>query len=513
MQYKPVTNREPNTPAISDLKPRIYAGIIFACAAIGVGMLVIGLSDPFLAPHDFDEGVYWQTLRSMSAGYHLYGQIFYSQPPFFLLSIYPFHASLGSTLEAAHVGVAVFSLLGFAGAYMMGRALGGRAGGAAALAILAVSPAYLAQSQKLQAEGPATAFLLLAVGAALLWREHPTGRSGYCLAIFSGVALSLGVLTKLFDAVALVPMLLIVVVRLREARRAPTANGRADLPPIAAAILAGVVTALVVLAPFAHWPDQVMRQTVTLHLDAWAAMNVPADQNIDTLRRFFATNALVSAAAFVGVFVAILRRDWRIVPLAAWLLATLAFLAVHYPLLLRHTIILVPPLIAIVALALNDLPTISFRAPRPLRQKLVLLAAGLAAATVLFSIALDYRYYRKLAAAAESSAQHVIKLAAELKRTTTADQWVITDDPFVAGLAGRDVPPWLVDTALVRVQAGYLSIRELLEAGADPRVHAVLFATGRLTAAPVASFHDWVAEHFQRVDLRDVGAGVELWVR
>src|SRR5690348_1154249 len=47
------------------------------------------------APFDrdsYDEGVYWQSLRAMSAGHALYRDIFYSQPPFFLLSIYPFYA-------------------------------------------------------------------------------------------------------------------------------------------------------------------------------------------------------------------------------------------------------------------------------------------------------------------------------------------------------------------------------------------------------------------------------------
>jgi len=351
------------------------------------------------------------------------------------------------------------------------------------------------------------------VGAALLGREHPAGRSGYCLAILSGVALSLGVLTKLFDAVALVPILLIVAARLWEARKAPTANAAANLPPIAAAILAGLVTALVVLAPFAYWLDQVVRQTLTLHLDARTAMSVPAGQNIEVLRRFFAANALMSAAAFVGVFVAILRRDRRIVALAAWLLATQALLAAHSPLVSRHTIILVPPLIAMIALALNDLPMISFRHPRALRQKLVLLTGGLALATILLSIASDYRHYRNLAAAAERNAQPMIKVAAELERTTSAGQWVITDDPLVAGWADRDMPPWLVDPSFLRVLSGYLTSGELLAAAADPRVHAVLFATGRLTAAPVASFHDWVAEHFQRVDLPGAGASVELWIR
>src|SRR5205809_1809647 len=70
----------------------------------------------------YDEGVYWQSLRAMSAGHLLYQDIFYSQPPFFLLSVYPFFLLFGKTLVAARLGVVLVSLLGFIGAFLLGRA-------------------------------------------------------------------------------------------------------------------------------------------------------------------------------------------------------------------------------------------------------------------------------------------------------------------------------------------------------------------------------------------------------
>jgi hypothetical protein len=63
----------------------------------------------------------------------------------------------------------------------------------------------------------------------------------------------------------------------------------------------------------------------------------------------------------------------------------------------------------------------------------------------------------------------------------------------------------------VRVLSGHLTDGELLQAGTDPSVHAVLFATGRLTAPPVASFHGWVEDHFNL--LRRYDDGIELWTR
>jgi 4-amino-4-deoxy-L-arabinose transferase-like glycosyltransferase len=174
-----VTVRKSATSHLGQATP-LYICIAIASVTIAIGIGAAGLSEL----HS-NEGVYWQSLRAMSAGYHLYGQIFCSQPPLFLLSIYPFYELLGSTITSARVGVATLSLLGLPGAYLMGKALSGRAGGIAAVVLLIATPTYLALSQVLQAEGPATAFLFLTIGSALLWWEHPVGPKGVTFAVLS----------------------------------------------------------------------------------------------------------------------------------------------------------------------------------------------------------------------------------------------------------------------------------------------------------------------------------------
>src|SRR5207248_10346762 len=106
------------------------------------------------------------------AGHALYRDIFYSQPPFFLLSTFPSYILFGSSLWSARLGIALVSLLGLLGAFLLGKALSGRLGAIAALLLAVVDPLYLAQSQTLQAEASSMAFALLAVGLAFLWWEH-----------------------------------------------------------------------------------------------------------------------------------------------------------------------------------------------------------------------------------------------------------------------------------------------------------------------------------------------------
>src|SRR5207248_322208 len=148
------------------------------------------------------------------AGHALYRDIFYSQPPFFLLSTFPSYILFGSSLWSARLGIALVSLLGLLGAFLLGKALSGRLGAIAALLLVVVNPVYLAQSQTIQAEVSCAAFSLLAVGLGYLWWEHPGGIRGIVLAGLAGMTLSLSILCKLFGVAALAPLALLMLASL-----------------------------------------------------------------------------------------------------------------------------------------------------------------------------------------------------------------------------------------------------------------------------------------------------------
>src|SRR5215467_6499609 len=92
----------------------LFWGAALALFLIATGMRLYNLG--LLFDRDgYDEGVYWQSLRAMSAGHPLYQQIFYSQPPFFLLSAFSSFALLGGTLCSGPLGIALVSLMGTLG--------------------------------------------------------------------------------------------------------------------------------------------------------------------------------------------------------------------------------------------------------------------------------------------------------------------------------------------------------------------------------------------------------------
>src|SRR6266516_5477301 len=187
----------------------VFWGAVMGLVVIAIGMRLYHLGLPF-DRDGYDEGVYWQTLRSMSAGNTLYQHIFYSQPPFFMLSLFPGYILFGSSLWSARLGIALISLLGLAGAFLLGKALSGRLGAIAAMLLLIVNPLYLAQSQTIEAEVSSTAFSLLAIGLTYLWWKHPEGTRGFFYASLTGIAITLSILCKLLSASIFVPIALLV---------------------------------------------------------------------------------------------------------------------------------------------------------------------------------------------------------------------------------------------------------------------------------------------------------------
>nr|HET6901625.1 glycosyltransferase family 39 protein [Ktedonobacteraceae bacterium] len=178
--------------------------VLAVLLVLAIWMRSIGLSLPF-DRDGYDEGVYWQSLMAMRAGYALYGQIFYSQPPFFLLSTYPLYILLGGSLWSARLSIALVSLVGLPGAFLLGKALKGRLGAVLATMLVVADPLYLSLSQKIEAEVSSAAFSLLAVGAAYLWWESSEGTVSLVLAVLCGIALPLGILCKLLSLTSLVP--------------------------------------------------------------------------------------------------------------------------------------------------------------------------------------------------------------------------------------------------------------------------------------------------------------------
>jgi 4-amino-4-deoxy-L-arabinose transferase-like glycosyltransferase len=498
-----------------DWQTMLLWGVVVVLVAVAVGMRLYHLGLPF-DRDGYDEGVYWQTLRSMSAGNALYLHIFYAQPPFFILSTFPGYVLSGSSLWSARLAIALVSLFGLLGAFLLGKALSGRLGALAALLLLIVNPLYLAQSQTIEAEVSSAAFSLLAVGLAYLWWTHPEGRRGLFYAALTGITLALSVLCKLLSVTILVPIAILMLARLWQIWHNSGGTRLAGLIPIVVGIGACLLTFVVLLLPYSGSYQALLQSVVTFHSDAAQVFSTATTQQDNFATIQGALTSLLTLTALYGIVAALLRRDWRVIPLIAWLLATLYLLWHQVPLFPHHLVALMPPLIALAVMGISDPSTRNKNSSSGImpgaRTYLTWVAIALILVTALLDARQDRAYYRTAQASSVSAlTQFEARVAADLQRAITHDQLVVTDDQFIAGLADRTTPPGLVDTSAVRINSGYLTLSALESATSQAQVHAVLFFTGRFNLPYVAAFHAWVAQNFHL--LHNYGGGRELWVR
>lgn len=412
--------------------------------------LIVAVRLPFLraGQMDWDEGVYWESLRALAAGHPLFATVYSSQPPAFLLLLEPWYRLLGGGIAAARAATLLYSLLGFLGAYLAAERLAGRGSGIVALAALAIPSFLVRETVQLLAEGPALGLALLALGVAAL-APRDGSRSALVWLAGAGVIAATAVLVKLL-ALPVLPALAAVALqdRPRLARSAALATG-------------AVLGAAAWLLPFAGLLPQLYAQVVGLHLAARAIATGDAAGVASTLLGL----APLFVAAAAGLLIAYRSGGRLFAPVLAWLAGAGLLLAVQHPLWPHHLAAVAVPA-ALAAAPLARLLPARLRPP-------VFAAAVLAvvAGSAVFALSIPDDRAQRLA-------------AAELAQRVSAGRRVITDDQYTVALAGRDVPPGLVDTSQVRIVSGSLSGAELLAAADDPENAGILEATGRLRLLP-----------------------------
>jgi 4-amino-4-deoxy-L-arabinose transferase-like glycosyltransferase len=431
---------------------------------------------------DYDEGVYWESLRALAAGHPLFTSVYSSQPPAFLLLLLPGHLALSGGIAGERLTVLVLALVGIVAVYRTGELLGGARAGLAAAAVLAADPIYCRQSITLQADGPAIALGLAAVALAAEARRRPEGTARDVLAGGAGAVLALATLTKLLALTAAPPVALLLV----------TGPGRPRLRPLVAAAAGGGVAAAALLLPFLGGWAALWRQAVGFHLGARGL----ALGGVESTSRWRELVPLLLGLA--GLAVAVRRAPLLALTGAVWTLAAGVVLWLQHPLWSHHLVALAAPMALLAGGLALAVPA---RLPAPA-------VAGTAAAAAVAFVAASLASAQTVRDA-EIPPASVQPSVDALAATTGPGDLVVTDDQFAAALAGRDTPPELVDTSQVRVSTGDLTAADVEARAARPDVRAVLMATGRLAGLP--GFQAWTAAHFPAS--RDLGGGRILYYR
>jgi len=441
----------------------------------------------------FDEGIRTEQLFLMSAGYRPFRDIFAAQGPLLLDLLHPWYVLFGQDLVAARLSVALYSLVGLAGTYWVGRLAGGRLGGAAAALFLALSPLYLEGSRLALAEVPALAPAILAIGAGLMYMRRcavagQPQRRGWLLA--AGILLAVSVSMKPITLAACVPIGLAILSRGRAARR--------DL-----LVVGGVVAIFVLVAVFAVGLAAVLEQIVDYRLESRASEGWSLAKNRLALARAlsFEQTALLGLALGGGLLL-VARRGWDGVCLVAWACASVVLLLAYSPLHGKHVVIMIAPVAAMAGAGVG-LAWLEFRAPSRLVWRAGVSASFLGllawyAATAPPSLAQSGQLMRVTADSdVDPAFEQYADAVAVIGVLSRPTDFVVTDHPYLTFLARRLVPPALVDTSRARIRSRSLRASEAVAIATTYAPSLVVLWTDRLRG--LRDFKAWVEENYRLV--------------
>ena len=440
-------------------------GLELALLAAVLALAGVLFAHALPTPADYDEGVYLAAVDALRHGQELGSQIFTAQPPGFYWLLTGGDVVSGDSLAGVRDFVLALALLGCFGAYLIGRRLAGPAGGLAAASLLAVSPPYPTFAARISADLPCLVLGLLSIAAWL--------SGGVALSALAGALFAAAVLVKLTGLVLLVPIAGYAV-----ARRVRPRELVAFAAGAAAVALGAVLASLGELAGL--W-----RGVVSYH---GAARDVPGPgfrHNVDQLVSVFGWRTPLVWLLALAVLASVLGLVQGRLPLwPLWLFgaASVAVLLWHRPLHDNHLVLLA------VALALPSASALGAAYRQAIRWGVWAVLLGVVV------IAAGYaREWRRLSRNQGPQPAVVRWAAKELRSRTGPSELVVTDLPLAAYLADRRVPGELVDTAVLRFEAGYLANRDVLDAIRANRVRAVLVTRAfrsrpGLTAALAARF-------------------------
>jgi 4-amino-4-deoxy-L-arabinose transferase-like glycosyltransferase len=413
---------------------------VLACILVAGGVLFHrGLS----VPPSFDESVYLAQGDALLHGQHLGAQIFAAQPPGWYWLIAAAGKIGGLSIDTGRLAVMAVALLGVAGVYFVARLVAGSVAGLAAAAVLVVSPPYPTFAAQVSADLPGCVLAVLSLACVLAaMQQRPR-----LFAPLAGVLFACAELVKLDAFIVVLPVLAYLAVR----RLRPSV--------VAIALAAAAATVAIAAAALGGDLSGVWHGAISYHVAARSAAG--RYENVHALRSFFDLRQPLTWMTVAALVATIwLRPRARFWPFWAAAVVGALFLLWQRPLHDNHLVVLA----VLLAVPIGaTFAAVGARLPLPaLVVVAVLLLGGYVQET------------RRLDRNAAPIPAGLTSAAAQVDAHSTPQQLIVSDEPLVPFLAHRRIPGSVIDTAVLRFDAGYLSNQEVLRAIDDDHVPVVV---------------------------------------
>lgn len=459
---------------------------------MALGLLLIGsygwrLQVFNLFPFSYDEGIHLILGKLWAAGYTPYQEIFVSYPPSFMWSLgVPWQ--LFKHPAALQLVMTSYALAGVLAVVYLGTIYGSRLAGLVAGLLLSFTPAYFIPSFSIMTEVPSISMAVVAIALAEKYRRG--GR--WIWILLAGAALGLGLSLKILPYYAGPLVGLMAVSRHATERPLPVKILFRDL-----AILAGGFIVIFCVPLLFYDLPALYHQTVGMRLVSRAVEHNPYESNNEIIIEFLFSNAGLGALALYGlVFVVAqnLRRYW---PLLIWFALIWLSMYLLVPLRDKHLPIFIPLLALLAGLAVSHIVDFLTR----LKQQAV--TPQLVAMVLAIIIALGMFTWSVPRVIAQNNGQTLeVNINQErqtaiafIDKIATPTDCVIADNPVFLYQTNRLPPPQLSETSQTRVDTGYLTLDDVVQAIQTYKCHVVGVVTPRFGES-IPGLQDWLAGHY-----------------
>jgi len=484
------------------LRKAAESKVVYGLVLLGLIGLLFAWQIGNLGDHNwlYDEAGYIAVPWMVAAGHTLYTEVYSPSPPLFTLSVAAAFKVWGNSVEVGRAVIVAYSALGLLAAALLAREIRGRVAGLAVVLLLFFSPEYFRLSRVTMSEVPAASLALISLLALLVyWRR---GQRGWL--VLSGLTLAASLLLKLVTLFAL--PLPILAVALRHfyppspgAGRFAAVSGKGmvlDFALWAVSFCLPILLCLLIYDPWAMY-----EQAVALHWRGREFHQVDYSRRGPRILGYLWQDRGLLMLALGGSLFCWLRRSRQALLVVAWFLLVTIMMINQAPLTTHHMLPMVPPLAILAGVMVQEGWDSWLALIRQRRWQSVLLPA--------VGVGLVAFYLVNWPAVTKSNREEMVRTNTPdelvedaislLRQATAPGDFVISDDPLIVLLAGRNIPPTLTGADWRRLHVGYLTAEQLIALSEQYGVSALVFWKERFDS--LTTYVQWVEDRFEAVKI------------
>ncbi|HRV95098.1 MAG TPA: hypothetical protein P5526_23270 [Anaerolineae bacterium] len=447
----------------------------------------------------YDEGIHVLFVQMLERGYRPYSEVFVSYPPLYTLTM-DWTWRLFGTVESLQILMSVFTMVGLLAVGLMAWRLGGLWAGLLAPIFMSLEPEFFRGSRAVLTEIPSISLAALSIAFAAFYLWSDTLRSARLWLAASGVALIISLMLKILSPYVIGLIGLMILARQLQMGMWPN-QAKFWREIMIDSLIWGIAftVPLLILISLYDLPGMI-EQAVLFRFASRDAYEGEIN-NFLFMLSFLRDNWVITLFAIIGLWPLSrrLKQSWFVL---VWFLLAVMFTLIQVPLRDKHLPILLPPLAIMAGLGAAWLIETAWTS-RHQRRLAGLVSAGLVVGLLgvyVWQTGQVYAAIRHDQTEYLNSSKQV--LVDFITRFTAPDDCLITDDPTLAFVANRPVPPPLAETSSARLRSGDLTEAMLIDIAAQTDCQLVAPTEVRFKRT-TPGFIEWAKGHYLGLWLYD----------